>query len=70
MEAQPVYSHYDLCQYQGCQCKTCGGDQAGICVVVEGGGTCDQARALDRCPVKGCPNWRAKEEKAWDATRK
>lgn len=49
MEAAVIYSHYDLCQHQGCQCRSCGHDQGGNCEADTG--DCAGAAEQGRCPM-------------------
>lgn len=59
MEEIPMYSAYDICQHQGCQCQSCGNDQGGTCLADTG--DCAGAREQGRCPIRICPMWRARE---------
>lgn len=55
MEEIPMYSAYDICQHQGCQCRSCDHDQGGVCGIDEG--DCESAQKSERCPVGGCTAW-------------
>lgn len=50
---------YETCEYQGCQCKTCGNDRGGECRADTG--NCVQAAEQGRCPVRGCPMYKIRE---------
>lgn len=55
MTLQQIYS---TCEYQGCQCSTCAHDHGGKCTADTG--SCKGARKAQRCPIRGCPMYRAK----------
>lgn len=47
---------YDNCQYQGCQCRSCGHDQGGECLAETG--DCTGAKEQGRCPIRVCPMYK------------